>query len=75
MDRQGFINFNMQFSSEKSGMASSYAQAIRILDEVLPHQDVIDLHGQSLYDVREVAIIDNVNRGDGVFDSFFLLVM
>jgi putative restriction endonuclease len=34
--------------------------AIRILDEVLPYQSVIDLHGQSLYDVCDTAILEQV---------------
>lgn len=45
MDRQGFIDFNTRFSADNSRKASSYAQAIRILDEVLVHQNEIDLHG------------------------------
>ena len=56
MDRQGFIDFNTRLSPENSRKASSYAQAIRILDEVLVHQNVIDLHGQSLYDIDAVTI-------------------
>lgn len=62
MDRQGFIDFNMRFSPENSRKASSYAQAIRILDEVLLHQEAIDLHGQSLYDVDDVAVIEALLR-------------
>ena len=34
--------------------------AIRILDEVLPHQSVIDLHGQSLYDISDVTAIEGL---------------
>jgi len=34
--------------------------AIRILDEVLVHQSVIDLRGRSLYDVSDVATIDGL---------------
>ena len=62
MDRQGFIVFNTRFSPENSRKATSYAQAIRILDEVLVHQNVIDLHGQSLYDIPNAAIIEEVLR-------------
>jgi len=58
--RQGFIDFNTRLSPENSRKASSYAMAIRILDEVLPHQNVIDLHGQSLYDIRDIAILEQV---------------
>ena len=60
MDRQGFIDFNTRLSPENSGKADSYARAIKILDNVLPYQDVIDLHGQSLYDVHDVAVIKEV---------------
>lgn len=60
MDRQGFIDFNTRLSPENSGKADSYARAIKILDEVLPYQDVIDLHGQSLYDVHDVSVIETV---------------
>lgn len=60
MDRKGFIDFNKQFSAEKSGKADSYARAIQILDNVLIHQDTIDLHGQSLYDITDVSVIEKV---------------
>ncbi len=60
MTRQGFIDFNTRLSPENSRKASSYAMAIRILDEVLPHQSVIDLHGRSLYDISDVATIDSL---------------
>ena len=62
MDRLGFIDFNTRLSRENSGKANSYARAIMILDEVLPHQDVINLHGQSLYAITDVAIIEQVLR-------------
>jgi len=62
MDRQGFIDFNTRLSPENSRKATSYAQAIRILDEVLVHQNVIDLHGQSLYDIPNAATIEEVLR-------------
>ena len=60
MDKQGFIIFNTSLSPENSGKASSYAQAIKILDEVLPYQKVIDLHGLSLYDIRDIAVLEKV---------------
>lgn len=60
MDRQGFIDFNTRFSPENSGKANSYASAIKILDEVLPYQNVINLHGQSLYDIRDIAVLEEV---------------
>ena len=50
MDRLGFVDFNTRLSPENSGKADSYARAITILDEVSPHQNAIDLNGQSLYD-------------------------
>ena len=60
MDKQGFIDFNTKLSPENSRKASSYAMAIRVLDEVLPHQSVIDLHGRSLYDISDVATIEGL---------------
>ena len=60
MDRQGFIDYNTRLSPENSRKASSYAQAISILDEVLVHQHVIDLHGMSLYDIRDLAVLEKV---------------
>ena len=60
MDKQGFIDFNTRLSPENSGKAPSYAMAIKILDKVLQYQSVIDLHGQSLYDVRDTETIEAV---------------
>lgn len=60
MDRQGFIDFNTRLSPENSRKASSYAQAISILDEVLMHQHVIDLRGMSLYDIHDLAVLEKV---------------
>jgi len=60
MTRQGFIDFNTRLSPENSGKAPSYAMAINILDKVLQYQSVIDLHGQSLYDVRNTETIEAV---------------
>ena len=62
MDRKGFIDFNTRLSPENSGKADSYARAIMILDEVLPYQNVIDLQGRSLYELTDVAAIDDVLR-------------
>lgn len=62
MDKLGFIDFNTRLSPENSGKAPSYAMAIKILDELLPYQDVIDLHGQSLYDVQDPETIEAVLR-------------
>ena len=60
MDKQGFIDFNTRLSPENSGKAPSYAMAINILDKVLQYQSVIDLHGKSLYDVRDTETIEAV---------------
>lgn len=60
MDKKGFIDFNTRLSPENSGKADSYARAIKILDEVLQHQNAIDLHGLSLYDIRDVAILEQI---------------
>lgn len=60
MDKQGFIDFNTRLSPESSGKATSYAQAIKILDELLPYQSVIDLQGQSLYEVHDIDVLEAV---------------
>ncbi|SES68406.1 HNH endonuclease [Prevotella sp. kh1p2] len=60
MDKQGFIDFNTRLSPENSGKADSYARAIQVLDEVLPYQDVVDLHRQSLYQVSDTAVIEAI---------------
>ena len=60
MDRQGFIDFNTRLSPENSGKADSYARAIKILDEVLPYQNVINLQGQSLYNISNIVILEDV---------------
>ena len=60
MDRQGFIDFNTRLSPENSGKADSYARAIKILDEVLPYQDVIDLRGKSLYEILDINVLEEV---------------
>ncbi len=62
MDRLGFIEFNTRLSPENSGKADSYARAIRILDEVLPYQNVIDLKGRSLYELSDITAIEDVLR-------------
>lgn len=62
MDRQGFLDYNTRLSPEYSRKASSYAMAIRILDEVLVHQSVVDLNGQSLYDVHDMAVLERCGR-------------
>jgi putative restriction endonuclease len=60
MDRLGFIDFNTRLSPENSGKATSYAKAIDILDKVLLHQKEINLNGQSLYDIHDIAVIEKV---------------
>ena len=60
MNKQGFIDFNLLLSAENSRKATSYAQAINILDNVLRHQTRIDLRGQSLYDISDISIIEEV---------------
>ncbi len=82
MDRQGFIDFNTRLSAVNSGKADSYARAIMILDEVLQHQNVIDLHGLSLYEISDIAIIEDIlhlvrdevkkmrNNQQNIFDDY-----
>ncbi len=60
MDREGYIDFVTMFSAENSGTPASYATAIQILDEVLKHQNVINLDGRSLYDIKDISVIEDV---------------
>lgn len=60
MRRQDFIDFNTHLSPENSGKAKSYATAIDILDNVLQHQNIINLHGQSLYDISDTELIEEI---------------
>lgn len=60
MDRQGFLDFNTRLSPENSGKAASYVKAIEILDAVLRHQDEIDLGGQSLYNLSDTSMVEEV---------------
>lgn len=58
MDKQGYIEFNLMLSPENSGKADSYARAIAILEEVLKYQSVINLNGQSLYEISDIKTIE-----------------
>jgi putative restriction endonuclease len=60
MNKQGFIDFNARNSTKKSGKAYSYAKAIEILDKVLKHQNVVKLSGQSLYDINDPIVIEEI---------------
>lgn len=58
MDKQGFIDYNLMLSPDKSGKADSYARAIDILNEVLKYQSVINLNGRSLYEISDIKTIE-----------------
>ena len=60
MNRQGYIQYNLMLSPENSGKADSYARAIRILEEVLPFQNSVDMRGQSLITISNIEIIEKV---------------
>lgn len=60
MNRQGYIQYNIMLSPENSGKADSYSRAIRILEEVLPFQNVVDLRGQSLYTISDIETIERL---------------
>lgn len=49
-------------SPDNSGKAYSYARAIQILEEVLPYQDVVKLHGRSLYEISDIETIEELER-------------
>lgn len=58
MNKQGYIDFNLMLSPDKSGKADSYARAIDILNEVLKYQSVINLNGKSLYEISDIKTIE-----------------
>ena len=58
MNKQGYIDFNLMLSLDKSGKADSYARAIDILNEVLKYQSVINLNGKSLYEISDIKTIE-----------------
>lgn len=60
MDKQGFIEFNKRFSTDKSRKASSYARAIEILDKVLLHHKLFGVGVNTLYNVSNSNIIEDV---------------
>lgn len=62
MNRQGFIEFNASLSPENSGKTQSYDIAIQILDNVLKYQNEINLQGQSLFDISDLSVLDEVQR-------------
>ena len=62
MNRQGFIEFNASLSPENSGKTQSYDTAIQILDNVLKYQNEINLHGQSLFDISDVSVLEDILR-------------
>lgn len=62
MDRQGYIEYNSILSPEYSGKANSYARAIKILGEVLPYQNVLNLYGCSLYEISDIETIEELER-------------
>ena len=60
MDRQGYIDFLKQHSTKRSAKASNYVMALKILDELLPYQDEIDLQGRSLYDISDFPTLESL---------------
>jgi putative restriction endonuclease len=62
VDKQGYREFNLMLSPEKSGKADSYTRAIRIIEEVLPYQNVVNLHGRSLYEISDIETIEGLER-------------
>ena len=47
MNKQGYIEYNLLLSSNNSGKADSYARALKIIEEILPHQDTIQLNAEN----------------------------
>ena len=60
MNKQGYINYNLLFSSNNSGKADSDVRALKIIEELLPYQDSIQLNGKSIYEISDISIIESL---------------
>lgn len=60
MNKQGYIDFNLMLSPDNSGKADSYARALKIIEELLPYQDSIQLNGKSIYEISDISIIESL---------------
>lgn len=62
MNKQGYIEYNLLLSSNNSGKADSYARALKIIEEILPHQDTIQLNGKSIFEISDIHIIESLEN-------------
>ena len=56
-NRSEFLEYMLVVSPNKSGKASSYNQAINILDDIFRQKDVFGMGGISLFDVDDVELL------------------
>ncbi|MCF0180908.1 MAG: HNH endonuclease [Muribaculaceae bacterium] len=59
-NRIQFYEYNVMVSHVKSGKPSSYATAIRIMDEIFRQVDVFGLKGQSLCDIEDIKLLTTI---------------
>lgn len=62
MDKQGYIDYNLLLSSNNSGKADSYARALKIIEDVLPYQDTIQLNGKSIFEISDIRVIESLEN-------------
>lgn len=79
MTQQGFEDYIKIMYNHKSGTASSYIQAIRIIDDMFMHSDVFALNGKSITCIKDnvllCQIVDFICEQQSLYkkgeDSFF----
>lgn len=57
MTQQGYEDYIKIMYNHKSGTASSYIQAIRIIDEMFTHSDVFALNGKSITCIKDNVLL------------------
>ena len=62
MDKQGYIDYNLLLSSNNSGKADSYARALKIIEDILPYQDTIQLNGKSIFEISDIRVIESLEN-------------
>ncbi len=61
MSKQTFKDYlHATYSNRNSGAASSYLQAIRILDELFTAKGLFNLNGRSIADVRDPVLLEKI---------------
>ena len=62
MNKQGYIDFNLMLSPDNSGKADSYARALKIIEDILPYQDTIQLNGKSIFEISDIRVIESLEN-------------